>query len=61
MPTDRPLSSLLTPDRVHVGLDARTKGDVLRGVVALAATSAAVLDAGRLLADVEAREATLST
>jgi PTS system fructose-specific IIA component len=61
MPTDRLLSSLLTPDRVRVGLDAPTKADVLRGVVALAATSPAVLDADRLLADVEAREATLST
>jgi mannitol/fructose-specific phosphotransferase system IIA component (Ntr-type) len=61
MLTDRLLSSLLTPDRVRVGLDAATKGDVLRGVVALAATSPAVLDAARLLADVEAREATLST
>ncbi len=61
MPTDRPLSSLLTPDRVHVGLDASTKADVLRRVVALAATSPAVTDAAQLLADVEAREAMLST
>ena len=61
MPADRPLSSLLAPERVRVGLVAATKADVLRAVVALAATSPAVCDAARLLADVEAREATLST
>ena len=61
MPEDRLLSSLLAPARVHVGLAAATKGDVLRAVVGLAATSPAVRDAVRLLADVEAREATLST
>ena len=61
MPADRTLSSLLTADRVRIGLDARTKPDVLRAVVALAATSPAVRDAAALLRDVEAREAMLST
>ena len=61
MPTDPLLSSLLAPARVRIGLDAATKADVLRAVVALAATSPAVADAAALLADVEAREATLST
>ncbi len=61
MNADPPLTSLLTPARVHVGLLAETKADVLTGVVRLAATSPAVRDAALLLADVEAREATLST
>ena len=61
MPADRLLSSLLAPERVAVGLDVPTKADLLRHVVALAATAPAVTDARRLLADVEAREATLST
>ena len=61
MPTDRPLSSLLAPARVCIGLTAATKADVLRAVVGLAATSPVVADAEALLADVEAREATLST
>ena len=61
MPADRLLSSLLAPERVAIGLDVPTKADLLRRVVALAATAPAVTDARRLLADVEAREATLST
>ena len=61
MPTDPLLSALLAPARVRIGLGAATKADVLRAVVALAATSPAVTDAAALLADVEAREATLST
>ena len=61
MPADPPLTALLTPASVTVGLLAETKADVLRAVVRLAASSAAVRDAALLLADVEAREATLST
>ena len=58
---DRLLSSLLAPARVAVGLDVPDKASLLRHVVALAAASPAVRDASRLLADVLAREATLST
>ena len=61
MPADRLLSSLLTSERVGIGLDVPDKADLLRRIVGLAATSPAVRDAARLLADVEAREATLST
>ncbi len=58
---DRLLSSLLAPGRVAIGLDVADKPALLRGLVALAATSPVVRDADHLLADVEAREATLST
>ncbi len=61
MPADPLLTSLLTTASVRVGLLAETKADVLTGVVRLAASSPAVRDAAQLLADVEAREATLST
>ena len=61
MPVDRLLTSLLAPERVAVGLAVQTKADLLRRLVDLAATAPAVTDAPRLLADIQAREETLST
>ncbi|MEL6615815.1 MAG: PTS sugar transporter subunit IIA [Bacteroidota bacterium] len=55
------LHSLLSADRVHVGLDVETKADVLRAMVGLAETAPEVTDADALLASVEAREALIST
>ena len=61
MPATPPVSALLPADRVLVGLDAETKEEVIGALVRAAATSEAVVDAGRLEADVLAREAALST
>ena len=61
MPKTYPLSTLLTPQRVRVGLDASSKSDVLRAMVSLAARSSEVRDWRKLLADVQAREALIST
>ena len=55
------VSRLLPPGHVLVGLDAATKADVIAALVRAVAGSEAVADAGRLEADVLAREAALST
>ena len=53
------LSELLSPDRVKVPLDGRTKDDVLRELVAL--VTRAPVDAQAILAAVHDRERELST
>lgn len=55
------LHSLLSVERVHVGLDAPTKADILRAMVRLAETDPAVVDSEALLQAVEARESLIST
>ena len=56
-----PVSDLFPPAHVLVGLDAETKEDVIGALVGAVAGDEAVLDAGRLEADVLAREASMST
>ena len=59
MPT--PLTSLLDRDRIRVRLESTSKAVLLESMVHLVATHEAVRDPDRLLRDVKAREATMST
>lgn len=61
MPAAHALSDLLAPDRIRVRLAASTKPEILGQMAALVASAPAVLDARQLAADVEAREAEMST
>ena len=61
VPTTYSLTTLLTPQRVRVRLDAASKPDVLRAMVLLTARAREVRDWRKLLADVQAREALIST
>ncbi|MEO0558859.1 MAG: PTS sugar transporter subunit IIA [Bacteroidota bacterium] len=58
---NRPLASLLVPERICVGLAEETKETVLERMAAVAATSTAVTDSEQLLSDVLARESRMST
>lgn len=58
---NRPLASLLAPQRVHVGLDVPTKDALLSSMAGLAATHPGVSDPAALLQDVLAREERMST
>lgn len=58
---NRPLVSLLAPDRIRVGLAVPTKEALLDAMVGLAATHSGVTDSEKLLRDVLAREARMST
>ena len=57
----RTLASLLSPERIRVGLEAASKDDLLQRLVELAATHESVVDPARVLRDVQAREDKLST
>ena len=57
----RTLVSLLAPERIRVGLVAESKDDLLQSLVELAASHESVQDPDRVLRDVRAREAKLST
>lgn len=61
MPTAPPVSPLLPAERILVGLDVATKGEVIAALVRAVAGTEAVVDAARLERDVLAREATMST
>ncbi|GAB5534661.1 MAG: PTS sugar transporter subunit IIA [Rubricoccaceae bacterium] len=58
---NRPLTSLLAPERISVGLAMASKDEVLAEMARMASTSAAVSDPDLLLRDVLAREARMST
>ena len=55
------LSDLLAPARIAVGVEAATKAEALAALLALLDGHGAVHDAARLHADVETREALMST
>jgi len=61
MPANRPLTSLLAPERICVGLAVASKEALLAEMVRVAATSEAVSDVEVLLRDVCAREDRMST
>ncbi|MDT0633054.1 PTS sugar transporter subunit IIA [Rubrivirga sp. S365] len=61
MPTAPPLSDLLPPEHIVVGLDVATREEVVGALVRAVAADGAVVDAERLEADVLAREAMMST
>jgi mannitol/fructose-specific phosphotransferase system IIA component (Ntr-type) len=61
MPANRPLTSLLAPERIDVGLAVDTKAELLAEMVQMIATSEAVSDGDLVLHDVLAREARMST
>ena len=60
-PPMAPLDPTLLAARVAVGLEAPDKADALRQMVALVAGAPEVADPDRLVADVAAREARMST
>ena len=55
------LSTLLSPDRIRVGLDVATKAEAIDALVALAAASPSVLNRDQLRDDVWTRERRVST
>lgn len=57
----RSLSSLLSPERIRVGLRVDSKDDVLREMVRLVENDSVVLDPVALLRAVQSREALIST
>ena len=61
MPAHRPLTSLLTPERIRVGLAVASKGELLAEMAEVVATSEGMSDSEVLLRDVLAREARMST
>lgn len=63
MPKTSPLTltSILSPDRIRVGLRAKGKPQLIEEMVAVVATSDSAIDAEQLLVDVREREALMST
>lgn len=62
VPTDvLSVSSLLSPERVRVGLTGGTKEEVIESLVSLLAGSPGVVDLGQVREDVLRREAVMST
>ena len=61
MPALPSFVDLLAPERISARAEVHTKSDVLRFVAGTLATHPAVRDRARLVADLEAREARLST
>lgn len=57
----RTLSSILSPDRVRVGLHVSEKPALIEEMVAIVAASDSSIPADRLLADVQEREGLMST
>src|SRR5690606_20750436 len=55
------VASLLTPERVRVGLSVESKEEAIEAVVQLLDGAPAVRDLGRVREDVFAREAVMST
>ena len=61
MPANRPLTSLLAPDCIRVGLAVSSKDELLEAMADLVALHPAVTDVSQLLSDVRVREDKLST
>ena len=61
MPDHRPLTSLLAPERICVGLAVQTKAELLSAMAELMATHSSVGDAEALFRDVVSREERMST
>ena len=57
----RSISALLAPARVRVGLEGRTKAEVIENVVVLLDGAPGVADVGRVREDVARREALMTT